>query len=708
MTVDTADEAPPITFDGLCSVESTDRLNLIDKVRANGVGGIISLPQLVVCGDQSAGKSSVLERLTKIPFPRSDSLCTRFPTEIIIRHTSGARQVIATIQPHETRSADIQESLKSYQRNIDDFSELPSVIKEVSKLMRIRGFTSEEECGGAFASDTLRIEVSGPNGLSLTVVDLPGLISVSHEGQTEEDVAMVRRMAESYLESSRTIILAVLQASNDVANQGIVQLARKHDPDGQRTVGIITKPDLINAGTEAKIARLANNVDNIKLKLGFFLLKNPSPSEIGLSGDAQCQLESQFFATAIWQSHCLDMTRVGISELRTFLQQLLDRHIEKELPKVQNEVKQLLMATDTRLATLGPERTTALQIRGFLTGTSMRFHGLIIAALYGNYQGSEARFFERDANRLRAMVHQANETFADYMRTNGAKRKLVEEKEDQPNQEDESEIILATKTELSQWITERYTATRGRELPGNVNGVLLSELFCEQSSRWGQISENHVATVTQIVTDWMREALALVAEEEHVRNQISSICQKSLNSAIRDSAKELRKLLSDEKRPPMTYNHYYTDNVQKARNDAGAKKWQQAVKAAQNEEWSGKMNINMKELAKFPRFFASVNVNMTQTACADAETGLTSYYKVAMKIFVDNVCRQVLERHILRSMSELFTPTTVAQFSDEELLRIGAETEGRRRDREHLTQRASALRKSLQDLRGYESRQLAL
>ncbi|KAH8743124.1 hypothetical protein F5883DRAFT_357059, partial [Diaporthe sp. PMI_573] len=57
----------------------------IERVRANGVGDLVALPQLAVCGDQSTGKSSVLEAITGFPFPRQEGLCTRFPTEIILR-----------------------------------------------------------------------------------------------------------------------------------------------------------------------------------------------------------------------------------------------------------------------------------------------------------------------------------------------------------------------------------------------------------------------------------------------------------------------------------------------------------------------------------------------------------------------------------------------------------------------------------------------
>lgn len=109
------------------------------------------------------------------------------------------------------------------------------------------------------------------------------------------DVALVESLVDRYLESSRTIILAVVQANNDTANQSIIKRARMFDRTGQRTVGIITKADIINVGTKGRIALLANNEDTTKLKLGYFLLKNPSPSELeaGMTIDERKRTEVQ-------------------------------------------------------------------------------------------------------------------------------------------------------------------------------------------------------------------------------------------------------------------------------------------------------------------------------------------------------------------------------------------------------------------------------
>lgn len=413
-------------FSHLRSVKSNHRLNQIEKIRAHGVGDLVALPQLVVCGDQSAGKSSVLEGITGIPFPRQEGLCTRFPTEIILRHTeSEAITTTASIRPHGSQAPEVQQTLAAYRREVVDMSELPDIIHEVSRLMKIRGYSDKND-GYAFATDALRIEVTGPIGLHLSVVDLPGLISVANEEQTEEDVKAVHDMVTSYLQKSRTIILAVLQAGNDMANQPIIKLARTHDTLSQRTVGIITKPDLINQGAEAKLARVAKNEANIELKLGFFLVKNPSPSELkkGLTMKERSSLELRFFSSSPWAEQHLDMSRVGAEKLRVFLQDLLDIHIERELPKVRDEIKKLLTTKEAELKSMGDARPTVDLIRSFLTSLSMGFYELLQAALEGHYHRIDADFFsETEGSRLRASVQKLNTSFSNHMRDSGHKRK---------------------------------------------------------------------------------------------------------------------------------------------------------------------------------------------------------------------------------------------------------------------------------------------
>ncbi|RDW92727.1 dynamin family protein [Aspergillus mulundensis] len=708
-------------FRHLRTSTSSQRLSQIEQIRAHGIGEVVALPQLAVCGDQSAGKSSVLEAITGIPFPQQDGLCTRFPTEITLRHSEATQSItiFASIRPHSVRSRKEKDYLASYQKTLGAISELPSIIADASKLMGIRGYGGQKN-GPAFAADVLRIEITGPIGLQLSVVDLPGLISVVSEEQNENDVVMIHDMVTSYLQSSRTIILAVVQASNDFANQCIIRMARKHDPEGQRTVGIITKPDLINQGTESKIARIAKNLDTIKLKLGFFLLKNPSPMERKdcHSMTARSALEDRFFSRPSWAIHHLDKKRIGSESLRTFLQKLLDSHIEHELPKVRNEIKKRLDATEAELRSMGDARSTVGDIRSFLTSLSMAFYDMLQAALDGNYHTLRHDFFDSNQNaRLRALVQQANTNFATFMRTQGARRVVREEpaeteeaeEAEEPDEDEDEQLeqvddnlfpqIYVTQQEMMDWIKEVYSRTRGKELTGSCNSALLAELFQEQSRRWAHIAEGHILDVRALIFVWIEQAVRALVPEDGVRAEVGNMLYGWLDSAHKSAFEELGKLLQDERRHPLTYNHYYTDNVQKERQEGRRNKVRNLFTRELQKKWQGKLEILSKSDPVLEKFLSGVDrrivVDMEYQACSEALTQLDAYYKVAMKTFVDNVARQVIERHLMGSFSEAFNPTSVARMSDDELLRIGSEPQHEADRRARLNNMAQALRQSL-------------
>jgi GTPase SAR1 family protein len=425
----------------LSSPKSASRLEQIAALRARGIGNHIDLPQLVVSGDQSAGKSSVLEGLTGLPFPRQDGLCTRFATEILLHHDgSEETKIEASLIPGSGRDQESSHALTAYSRTLRSLADLPDVISDAGELMGVRGF-GKVTTGPSFSGDLLKIRISGPVGLHLSIVDLPGIILVPNEEQTEDDVDTVHRLVDQYLKNPRTIILAVVQAGNDIANQSIIRKSRKFDVDGERTVGIITKPDLINEGSEKRIALLAKNQDTTKLKLGYFLLKNPSPFELESQVDAQNResREHLFFQTSPWKEQNLDKDRTGISALRSFLQKLLDRHIEHELPRVREEIETLAISVEQKLNHLGEERTELTEMRLFLSRLAMKFHSITIAALSGDYHDTDPDFFphsvmssDREVNRLRAMVHQLNMEFSHTMREDGQKRKIVGQEHEAP------------------------------------------------------------------------------------------------------------------------------------------------------------------------------------------------------------------------------------------------------------------------------------
>ena len=182
------------SLEGLQSEQQRRVLDTVAQLRKCGLESILSLPQLVVCGDQSAGKSSVLEALTEIPFSRNDNLCTRFATEIILRRATTNSLNIKVI-PDIERPASEQEPIKALKESITDFNELPHLIETATALMGIIN-ASVPLRSRAFAKDVLSIEIEGPSRPQLTLVDLPGLIQTETKGVSKADVDLVANITD--------------------------------------------------------------------------------------------------------------------------------------------------------------------------------------------------------------------------------------------------------------------------------------------------------------------------------------------------------------------------------------------------------------------------------------------------------------------------------------------------------------------------------
>lgn len=167
-------------------------LDVIDLLRSHGVSEYVPLPQLIVCGDQSAGKSSVLEAVSGIQFPTKDTFCTRFATELILRR-GPETSVTVGITPGKERFDKERAALSNFKVPDARTEDFPSLVESAKEKMGLNNSTK------AFSSDVLRVEVTGPNQTNLTLVDLPGLIHAENKQQSAADVNLVYSLVKSYM-----------------------------------------------------------------------------------------------------------------------------------------------------------------------------------------------------------------------------------------------------------------------------------------------------------------------------------------------------------------------------------------------------------------------------------------------------------------------------------------------------------------------------
>lgn len=196
------------------------------------------------------------------------------------------------------------------------------------------------------------LSVTSPSCPDLTLVDLPGMTKISVDGQQEDIERVTREMAERYCKEEKTIILAVIAANQDLANSEALQLARKLDKHGKRTIGCLTKIDIMDRGTSAKKMVLGQE---IPLRLGYVGVKGRSNQDIKdkIKVAKGLELEKQYFETHPEYSR-LPPGYMGTAALVSKLTKVFFSHIQALLPEISKEVLAKISEADNRLKELGP------------------------------------------------------------------------------------------------------------------------------------------------------------------------------------------------------------------------------------------------------------------------------------------------------------------------------------------------------------------
>lgn len=618
----------------LHSSEELSLLNSIDSLRSQGISDYISLPQLIVCGDQSSGKSSVLEAISSIPFPTKDKLCTRFATEIILRRTLTTK-VSVRIDPSSTRSEADKERLLKFQGTLDSFEDLPNLLEKASDEMGISSSIS-------FSSDALRVEISGPALPYLTIVDLPGLIHTETGGQRKTDPELVKELVEKYMRDRRSIILAIISAKNDISNQIVLKMAKDADPKGLRTMGVITKPDTLPVESESELsfANLARNED-IKFRLGWHVLKNRDYAERGSNIEARDLAETEFFAQGIWEDFPRDL--VGITTLRPRLSKVLLAQIKGELPSLVAEIENSADDCRSKIKKLGDSRADVEEQRLYLLNISQSFGSLVKAAGDGSY-GDE--FFgdphstDGYAKHLRAVIQNLNLNFAEVMRVRGHRRQITTVASEVPKSIfGNTQIVNSfsnpkyiTRTDFIDDIQGLLKRGRGRELPGLFNPLLVGDLFHDQSGPWDIIAKQHIQDCLGATRTFLELTISHLADEDASEALLKEITDPLLEDlAIKLEEKLIEILASYRNVHAITYNHYFTESIQSARQKRQGEEIKSKITPLLKSEglFNPKKDLQGVEISDIVSALTMHSeADMDRYACSEILDCMEAYYKV--------------------------------------------------------------------------------
>ncbi|KAI8092650.1 Dynamin central region-domain-containing protein [Halteromyces radiatus] len=333
---------------------------LQDAFSTVGVHNPVDLPQITVIGSQSSGKSSVLENIVGRDFlPRGSGIVTRRPLVLQLINRPAVPKTNGTISNDD--NDDNQDSPVTGNGNNPDewgeFLHLPGekfydFDKIRDEIVRDTELKTGKNLG--ISSQPINLRIFSPNVLTLTMVDLPGLTKVPVGDQPKDIEIQIRDMLLKYITKPNAIILAVTAANTDLANSDGLKMAREVDPEGLRTIGVLTKIDLMDDGTDV-IDILAGRV--IPLRLGYVPVVNRGQRDIDSKKMITKALEAehQFFENH--PSYKSKAQYCGTPFLARKLNMILMHHIRTTLPEIKSKIQAALIKYQQELLQLGDPLT---------------------------------------------------------------------------------------------------------------------------------------------------------------------------------------------------------------------------------------------------------------------------------------------------------------------------------------------------------------
>ncbi|KAF9029016.1 hypothetical protein BDZ89DRAFT_1091905 [Hymenopellis radicata] len=359
-------------------------LDLINRLHSTGAQVDVDLPQIAVIGSQSAGKSSLIESISGITLPRASGTCTRCPTECRLSFLNEpwcCKVVLRTITDEKGQALG-QPKNQQFGPPIYDKSQVEERIRRAQFAILNPSTSPDHFLTGdhieqgdtelTFSTNCVSLSISGPDVADLSFCDLPGLIASVGMGGKETDIKLVEHLVTSYISKPSCGILLTVACETDFENQGAHHLAKKHDPEGKRTIGVLTKPDRIPFGDEESWMRFIKN-EKEPLENNWYCVKQPSPADLkeGMSWGLARQREDEWFSMTVpWSTMDPFYKRAILSDL-----------VKKRLPEIQIELQKALQRAASldllpKPPSQNPQHDIATRLAVFCTELGKRIQGV--------------------------------------------------------------------------------------------------------------------------------------------------------------------------------------------------------------------------------------------------------------------------------------------------------------------------------------------
>ncbi|KAE9397409.1 P-loop containing nucleoside triphosphate hydrolase protein [Gymnopus androsaceus JB14] len=552
-------------------------LALINQLRAVGAQSDLDLPRITVIGNQSAGKSSVVEAISGITVPRDAGTCTRCPMECRLLSSTGPWTCQISIRQEFDRGGNrLREVFETrFGGTITDKSQVELALRRAQFSVLNPGIPQKDILNASpeklktmatqksmpFSKNVVCVDLEGPELTDLSFIDLPGLI----QNAEPNVVQLVEDMVVSHI-GGNSLILIALPMTDDIENQKALLLAKKVDKEGRRTIGVLTKPDMLGTGSTKAASLWLDVLEDRRHPLmhGYYCTRQPNDDErcAGIDADEARATEEKFFKTTTPWSKSTSPLRFGIKNLISSLSRLLVQIIDDNLPKIREDTSKQLSDCRRTLEQIPPpiSEEPATYLLSLVTTFCSEFQTLV----RGRADSAELIRLHRETYAtFKTAIRKTAPNFVPCV----ANEKVTDFNNCLPDEEDDvaANVSVAVKpsmnlTDVKKHIDQSIT----RELPNNVPYEAKASLIIRFQATWPKAVDEcfpRVEDVTlKLLFKMVEERFGRYALlQSHIRNFI-----KMLMDEHKSKCKEILEAALDAERMPYTQNDHYLETTTQA------------------------------------------------------------------------------------------------------------------------------------------------
>ncbi|KAK4170060.1 hypothetical protein QBC43DRAFT_40565 [Cladorrhinum sp. PSN259] len=663
----------------------------IGELNNLGLSNPIDFPQIVLIGSNYEGYRLVLEAISRLPFPTKDAFPSRFPTELLLRPAEQTSlHVTANNQP-----------VDGFSKTGFSMDGLPDIIDEVKGRMHAGVADNATD-------EVLHVEISGPGLPDFTVIDFPSSLLFRQGPKEASGDKLVQPLHEKYLSQEGNIILAIVSAEDESEGaEKFLNKAREFDPNGTRTMGIMTKLEKTDGSTPGSWAlRTAQNLNPpYTFGLGWHVFPTHADTE-STTSNTETKSGADSDSSGKWRWSRIEPASRGRENLRVKLNTLLLEHIRKKLSGPITEIKQLIAQHESRLTELGDNRK-------YLIKNVSCYHKLAHDALQGNYTDPffgklysdlpDSSYENRRVRKFRALVKDLNRAFNRVMSAHGHRRLIVWESEDYGSEDsDEEEAgeqpdylaplvdlydVPRPKSVLLQDLERELEAVapenEGTGFTSSIHGILALHLFRDQIQPWEAIAKRHIELMAHFAH---RFAEKVVFHAAGCDTEIGD----TLVKAYVDPYFEQKSIQLKAKLDELLYHYRHGYDLQPLHGNHSQ------LQVSRSRRYDGHAGDTSASKILGISAHSDIYDDTEGLGLSKIVDTMEEYYENALGIFIDNVVVLAVENCLIRDIPSIISFDTVSEIPDKEMQKLVAESKDGLKNKLNRLEKALAACQALQ------------